>query len=163
MTDPKRGKQYCNPAVHHGKCWCSDPKAEENTGFEQAFGTDAEIKLASAWTGNEDARLGTTDSFYGKPPLDPSIARPVAWEAPLNPIDINEQAGIDLPFRNLQASVPNSEPFWQTGIQGGDSPNGPMQVGLEQSGLLSKPILSNENNIGLAPDLNLASEGKRAK
>lgn len=162
MTDPKRRKQYCNPAVHHGKCWCSDSKAEENTGFEQASGTDAEIKLASGSTGNEDIQLGTTDSFYGETPLDLSIARPVAWEAPLNPIDINELAAIDFPFRNLQASIPKSESFWQTGTQSGGSPNRLMQAEFEQNGLPSNPILSNENNIGLAPDFNSAFGRKRA-
>lgn len=117
-------KNYCDKSVNHGKCWCSDLKSEEETGFEQAS-------------------IGTAVEGYGETSFDPvNMVKPVAdyGEALLNPIDINKQASIDPLFGNLEAAAPN------------DVPNRPVQMGFDQNGLLndfklsSNPFLSNENN-----------------
>ena len=107
-------KKYCDKSINHGKCWCSELKSEEETGFEQAS-------------------IGTAD---GGTSFDPINIKPAAdyGEALLKPIDINNQAGLNPLFGNLEAAAPNNEP------------DTPVQVGFEQNDikLSSNSFLNND-------------------
>lgn len=113
-------RKYCDKNVNHGKCWCSDLKSAEETGFEQAS-------------------IGTAVEADGEPSFNPaSIVQPVAdyGAAFLNPIDFNKQAAIDPLFGNLEAAAPN------------DELNGPVQTGFDQNGLSNDFKLSSNSFLG---------------